>query len=108
MPDMGSRAVVSAGPVVARFEAMRAISVVRTLVLVASLPIGAAAQRQEPSAADSALIGRILLAEDRRDSSDAAIADGLRSGDARVRIVATRALGRIRDPRFASRDSLPA
>jgi cyclophilin family peptidyl-prolyl cis-trans isomerase len=105
---MGSRAVVSAGAVVARFEAMRAIPVVRTLVLVASLPIAAAAQRQEPPAADTALIGRILLAEDRRDSSDAAIADGLRSGDARVRIVATRALGRIRDPRFASRDSLPA
>jgi len=99
---------VSAGAVVARFEAMRAIPVVRTLVLVAAFPISAAAQRPEPAAADTALIGRILLAEDRRDSSDAAIADGLRSGDARVRLLATRALGRIRDPRFVARDSLPA
>ena len=81
---------------------------VRTLALAVALPITAAAQRQEPSAADSALIGRILLAEDRRDSSDVAIAEGLRHGDSRVRVIATRALGRIRDPRFVARDSLPA
>jgi cyclophilin family peptidyl-prolyl cis-trans isomerase len=86
---------------------MPASLVVRTLALVVSLPIAAVAQRPELSGADSALVGRILVAEDRRDSSDAAIADGLRHGDSRVRVIATRALGRIRDPRFAARDSLP-
>ena len=80
----------------------------RALALVVALPIAAVAQRPEPSAADSALVGRILLAEDRRDSSDGALAEGLRHGDARVRVIATRALGRIRDPRFVARDSLPA
>ena len=87
---------------------MRTLLLSRTLVLGASLPIADAAQRQELSAADSSLIGRILLAEDRRDSSDAAIGEGVRHGDGRVRAIAVRALGRIRDPRFASRDSLPA
>ncbi|HYR07851.1 MAG TPA: peptidylprolyl isomerase [Longimicrobium sp.] len=57
--------------------------------------------------ADSALIGRILVAEDRRDSTAAAIGAGLRHADPRVRLIARRALGRIRDPRFAARDSLP-
>jgi cyclophilin family peptidyl-prolyl cis-trans isomerase len=57
--------------------------------------------------ADSALIGGILAAEDRRDSTDAAIAAGLRHADPRVRLIAGRALGRIRDPLFAARDSLP-
>lgn len=57
--------------------------------------------------ADSALIGRILMAEDRRDSTDAAITAGLRHTDARVRVIAARTLGRIRDPLFAARDSLP-
>lgn len=71
------------------------------LVLLAAVP-GRAQTR-----ADSALVGRILLAEDRRDSTDAALAAGLRHGDARVRVIAARALGRIRDPRFAARDSLP-
>jgi cyclophilin family peptidyl-prolyl cis-trans isomerase len=59
------------------------------------------------SRADSALIGRILLAEDRRDSTDAALAEGMRHGDPRVRVLARRAAGRIRDPHFAGRDSLP-
>lgn len=56
--------------------------------------------------ADSALIGRILVAEDRRDSTMAVLA-GLRHADPRVRLIARRALGRIRDPLFAARDSLP-
>ena len=87
---------------------MPATLLARTLALAVAIPIAAVAQRPEPSAADSALIGRILSAEDRRDSSDAALAEGLRHGDVRVRVVATRALGRIRDPRFVARDSLPA
>jgi len=67
----------------------------------------APAAGQAQTRADSALIGRVLVAEDRRDSTDAAIALGLRHDDPRVRLIAGRALGRIRDPLFAARDSLP-
>ncbi len=59
------------------------------------------------SRADSALVGRILLAEDQRDAADAALANGLRHADPRVRLIAGRARGRIRDTLFAARDSLP-
>ena len=65
------------------------------------------AQPATLSASDSALIGRILLAEDARDSTDAALAEGSRHADARVRLFVQRARGRIRDPRFAARDSFP-
>lgn len=71
------------------------------------LPLLAAAPVQAQTRADSALIGRILLAEDRRDSTDASLAAGLRHADARVQVITRRAVGRIRDPRFAARDSLP-
>jgi len=60
------------------------------------------------TAADSALVGRILLAEDRRDSTDAALSDGARNADARVRVLAQRAAGRIRDPKYGTRAALPA
>ena len=79
----------------------------RILVGVSLLPAALAAQGTTLSPADSALIGRILLAEDRRDSTDAAIAEGLRHGDGRIRTFAQRARGRIGDPRFVTRDSLP-
>jgi cyclophilin family peptidyl-prolyl cis-trans isomerase len=71
---------------------------------------GAAAQTTTTSltSGDSALVGRILLAEDRRDSTDVALAEGARHPDARVRLIARRARGRIGDPRFAARDGLPA
>jgi cyclophilin family peptidyl-prolyl cis-trans isomerase len=59
------------------------------------------------SRADSALVGRILAAEDRRDPTDASLATGLRHADARVRLIAGRAQGRMRDTLFAARDSLP-
>ena len=59
------------------------------------------------SAGDSALIGRILLAEDRRDSTDRALVEARAHPDPVIRGLATRAIGRIRDPRFAARDSLP-
>ncbi len=80
----------------------------RAAVLVAfSTPaVSLAAQNSRLSAADSALIGRILLAEDRRDSTDGALAEGSRHADGRVRLLARRAEGRIRDPRFSARDSL--
>jgi cyclophilin family peptidyl-prolyl cis-trans isomerase len=77
------------------------------LVALSALPATLTAQTGTLSAADSALIGRILLAEDRRDSTDGALAEGSRHGDDRIRLVAQRARGRIRDPRFAARDSLP-
>ena len=82
---------------------------VRMVVLVAlsTLPAAVAAQTTL-SAADSALIGRVLVAEDRRDSTDAAITEGMRHADSRVRMLAQRAVGRIRDARFAARDSFPA
>jgi cyclophilin family peptidyl-prolyl cis-trans isomerase len=66
-----------------------------------------AAAAQSLSAADSALVGRILVAEDRRDSTDAALDDGARHPDARVRVLAERARGRIRDPKFVARTALP-
>ena len=77
------------------------------LVAFSALPASVAAQATL-SAKDSALIGRVLLAEDRRDSTDGALAEGERHADARVRLLAQRAGGRIRDPQFAARDSFPA
>ena len=80
----------------------------RPLLIAAllALPAPSFAQNRALSAADSGLAGRILLAEDRRDSTDAALFEGERHGDARLRMLAQRARGRIRDPRFAARDSL--
>lgn len=79
----------------------------RSLALVALMALPAAAQNAL-TAADSALVGRIILAEDRRDSTDAALLDGSRHADGRIRALAQRARGRISDPHFAARDSLPA
>jgi len=73
-------------------------------VLLSFLPAVALAQTR----ADSALVGRILLAEDQRDSTSAALTAGLRHRDPRISTIAKRAVGRIRDPKFISRDSLPA
>ena len=72
-----------------------------------ALPVFTYAQSRAFTAVDSALVGRILLAEDRRDSTDVALGDGARHPDARVRVLVQRALGRIRNPHFAARDSLP-
>jgi cyclophilin family peptidyl-prolyl cis-trans isomerase len=82
---------------------MRLQLIAGLVLLPALLP----AQTRALATADSALVGRILLAEDRRDSTDAALAEGMRHGDARVRVIAQRAKGRIGDPKFAARDSLP-
>jgi cyclophilin family peptidyl-prolyl cis-trans isomerase len=88
-------------------ERARALALSSLFVAIASLPATAQARRPGLSVADSALIGRILLAEDRRDSTDFALAEGGRHADARVRVITQRALGRIRDPHFVARDSLP-
>jgi cyclophilin family peptidyl-prolyl cis-trans isomerase len=58
------------------------------------------------ASADSALVGRILLAEDARDSLHPALAQGIAHRDARIRHMAVRARARISDPLFAKRDSL--
>lgn len=73
------------------------------ILLLLLAPAPALAQTRD----DLALVRRILVAEDRRDSTDADLAAGLGHADPRVRMIAGRALGRIRDPLFAARDSLP-
>ena len=60
------------------------------------------------TAADSQLVGRILFAEDSRDSASAALTAGVAHTDERVQLLARRAMARIRDPRFVARDSWPA
>lgn len=62
------------------------------------------AQASSPS--DTVLVRRILTAEDRRDTTDQALVEGAASRNARVAQIARRAIARIRDPRFVSRDSL--
>jgi len=61
---------------------------------------------QAPSSPDTALVRRILTAEDRRDTTDRALVTGAASRDPRVSQLARRALARMRDPKFAARDSL--
>ena len=78
------------------------------LAVLFALPVALRAQRTSLTSADTALVGRVLLAEDRRDSTDASLALAAQHADPRVRLIATRALGRVRDVRFAARDSLPA
>lgn len=91
-----------------RFPA-RALSIGTLLATVAAAGFARPlpAQRSTASAPVMALVRRILTAEDRRDSADAALREGLQSPDKRARVLARRAFGRIRDPRFAARDSLP-
>jgi cyclophilin family peptidyl-prolyl cis-trans isomerase len=63
--------------------------------------------QQTVSAADSMLVWRILLAEDQRDASNPALAEGAQHPDPRIQVIARRAAARIGDPKFASRDSFP-
>ena len=72
-------------------------------LLVAATALSAQAPA---SGVDTALVGRILRAEDRRDTTDRALADGVASADARVALLARRALARMRDARFVGRGSL--
>lgn len=84
------------------------IATLLMLLLAPAAPAGAQATSAGArlTAADSALVGRILLAEDRRDSLDASLSEGAQHADPRVRRIAVRALGRIRDDRFAARAEL--
>jgi cyclophilin family peptidyl-prolyl cis-trans isomerase len=75
------------------------------LLLVAS---AAPLHPQSLAKADSALVARVLTAEDRRDPAAAALVDGTTHRDPRIRLIARRARARIVDPTFADRDSFPA
>jgi len=77
------------------------------LLAVALLAARATAQSPALTNADSALVGRVLLAEAQRDSANPAFADAARHADERVRLLARRALARIADARFTKRDSFP-
>ncbi len=79
------------------------------VLALAMIPILAPpALAQSLTASDSVLVGRILMAEDRRDSADVALAEGIGHSDARVQLLARRARWRITDSKFKMRDSLPA
>ena len=77
------------------------------VILVALCGVSTARGQQPPAASDSALVARILLAEDERDASSPALAEGIASADPRIQLLARRAKSRIGDPKFASRDSFP-
>ncbi len=76
------------------------------LILVAACRL--AAQEPPLGPADSALVGRLLRAEDRRDTNAAVWAEGQAHRERLVRMIAWRGLARARDPRFSARDSLPS
>ncbi len=67
-----------------------------------------AAPHRSLTRASVAEVTAILTAEVRRDSSDTTLLKSMNSHDVRVRTLARRAFGRIRDPKFAARDSFPA
>jgi cyclophilin family peptidyl-prolyl cis-trans isomerase len=81
----------------------------KTLALIALplLAFGASVRAQDVTVRDSALVRRILLAEDRRDASSPALSEGEEHPNARIRNLARRAAARIADPKFATRDSFP-
>ncbi|MDX2191868.1 MAG: peptidylprolyl isomerase [Gemmatimonadales bacterium] len=70
------------------------------------LAIAVPLHAQALTAADTALVLRVLRAEDRRDAGDAALAAAAANADARLRALAARARARITDSTFARRDSL--
>ncbi len=99
--------VEGAAPYVLRMSVLRSALVGLVIVAPWCGPLVRPAVAQSLSRTDSALVGRILLAEDRRDSTDAALGEALRHADPRIQVLARRAIGRTRDARFAARDSLP-
>ena len=75
--------------------------------ILAAVATGTLAAQYHPGPRDSALVARILTAEDRRDTLDTALAEGRRSADPRIRLLAARAGDRISDSAFTRRDSFP-
>lgn len=76
--------------------------------LLLSVICASALSAQASSSPDTALVRRILVAEDRRDTTDPALVEGVASRDTRVTLIARRAMARMRDAGFAARDSLGA
>ncbi len=72
-----------------------------------TLPTAVLAQTGQLTSADSALVYRILNAEDRREASAAALSEGTAHPDTRIQTIARRALGRISDSTYAARGDLP-
>lgn len=72
-------------------------------LLILALPAVAAAQTR----ADSALVRRVLVAEDRRELGSSAFTDGMASRNPAVHAIAQRAQARVADSTFATRDSMP-
>ena len=68
----------------------------------------ALAQRAPAPSSVAARVERVLLAELSGDTNSAALLKGTSDPDSRVRTLVSRALERIRDPKFAARDSFPA
>ena len=77
------------------------------LITLLTLPTAVLAQTGQLTSADSALVYRILTAEDRREASAAALSEGTAHPDARIQTIARRALGRISDSTHAARRELP-
>jgi hypothetical protein len=77
------------------------------VLLLLCAVLSARGQQSPPPASDSLLVSRILLAEDERDASSPALAEGIASADPRIQLLARRAKSRIGDQKFASRDSFP-
>ena len=84
------------------------LSKIPSVLLSLVCAVSASRAQQPPlSTNDSLLVSRILRAEDERDASSPALAEGVASADARIQLIARRAKSRIGDPKFASRDSFP-
>ena len=88
-----------------RARALWPLALVGVLTVVS---VRARAQQPAVTATDGALLARVLLAEARHDTGSAALADGMRSADARIRAITLRARARLRDAALAGRDSLPS
>lgn len=88
-----------------RTRALRRLALIGVFTVV---PVRARAQQPAGTATVGALLARVLLAEARHDTGSAALSDGMRSADPRVRAITLRARARMSDAAFAARDSLPS
>jgi cyclophilin family peptidyl-prolyl cis-trans isomerase len=79
----------------------------RVAALFAACLLATPLHAQRASTASEQLVARILLAEDRRDSTNGAFDEGKKSSDKRIQYIARRAEARVRDPKFTKRDSIP-
>jgi cyclophilin family peptidyl-prolyl cis-trans isomerase len=87
---------------------MRAASRATGAVILSLLASGSlASQPASLTAADSALVRDVLIAEDARAAAHPALASALAHVDPRIRALATRAIARIGDAAFSARGSAP-